>query len=174
MSGWLFDLVGPLEPAAFSSREKVLTVEHIKFELCLFNTPRDFNRSMKSLLYIMEGLIQHNCLWLLDHPETPSIYAHPITYKEDIGGEIWRDLASIWKNEGGDCEDLVCARVAEYRNAGINAKPILKKSSLSVAGWKDIYHVLCKLPDGRIEDPSLSLGMSGHAITRQPTFVKEV
>jgi hypothetical protein len=120
----------------------------------------------------MEALVKHNCLWLVTHPETPSIYAHPIVYREDPHGEVWRDLASIWRYGSGDCEDLTCARVAEYRHAGIAAKPILKKSKLSVSGWKDVYHAVVHLPDGRFEDPSLALGMSGHEITRKPIFIK--
>jgi hypothetical protein len=146
-------------------------VEIIHFELSLFSTPKDFNRSMRSLLYFMEGLVQHNCGWLAEHPETPSIYCPPLLYKEEVG-EIWRDIAAVWKDGGGDCEDLACARAAEYRVAGINAKAILKKSNLSVAGWRDVYHCLVKLPDGRIEDPSRALGMAGHPIIRKPVFVE--
>lgn len=145
-------------------------MDSIRFELCLFNAPSDTNRSIKSLLYLMESLVKHNLLWLVSH-QTPTIYSHPIIYKPDAG-EIWRDIPSIWKNGAGDCEDLACARVAEYRFAGIAANPILKKSSMSVAGYKDIYHALVKLPDGRIEDPSLALGMSGAPIVRKPVFIE--
>ncbi len=145
-------------------------MEKLTFELCLFNSPQDFDRSIKSLLMLMESLVRVNLLWLLGHPNTPSIYAPPTIYKLE-SGERWLDIPNILQKGSADCEDLSCARVAEYRFIGVNASPVLKKTAQRVGG-SNLYHALVKLPDGRLEDPSRALGMSGHAIVRKPVFVE--
>lgn len=57
-----------------------------------------------------------------------------------------------------NCEDLACWRAAEYRvRYGINAIPTFIWKVRPNGGH--LYHILVKLPDGRIEDPSRALGM---------------
>ena len=139
-------------------------------------------------------------------------------YETEKGTEIWPDIPSllmgtmgkgIYPGPWGDCEDLACYRVAEYRELPWHyeriapwkkkkddGKPNIEmadprfpqgEAELAAAlrkqpwpGWKRIkggvsvkpfakwrrgpegnyhYHALTYLPDGRLEDPSLVLGM---------------
>jgi hypothetical protein len=57
-----------------------------------------------------------------------------------------------------NCEDLACWRVAELRTRfGIDARPTF--TSQVRPDGSHLYHILVRLPDGRIEDPSRRLGM---------------
>jgi hypothetical protein len=61
-----------------------------------------------------------------------------------------------------NCEDLACWRTAELRELGnIKAKPFAKWRFGKSGNYH--YHALTLLPDGRLEDPSLTLGMGREA-----------
>lgn len=74
-----------------------------------------------------------------------------------MGEENWQDIPTILKAGSGDCEDLACWRAAELTERdGIPARPVYR--------WRHrpgltIYHIVVRLPDGSIEDPSRRLGM---------------
>lgn len=57
-----------------------------------------------------------------------------------------------------NCEDLACWRAAELRvRHNIMAEPTFIWKLRANGGY--LYHILVKYPDGRIEDPSRTLGM---------------
>jgi hypothetical protein len=143
---------------------------HVNFKLCLFERPDDRSRSQKAVLWLMEALVQINLTWLQKHPETPSIYDSGVIYKLIPGViDYWMDIPTIVRDGGGDCEDLACWRVAELRNIGVNARPYIRWKKKTESSY--LYHALVWWPGGRIEDPSLALGMRG-AIVRKPVFVE--
>jgi hypothetical protein len=88
--------------------------------------------------------------------------------------DITTDEGLFWLPETGvvvhNCEDLACWRVAELREGGPGVAPVKAKP---FAKWrrKDdgsyAYHALSLLPDGRLEDPSLVLGMGN-----EPEFAR--
>jgi hypothetical protein len=57
-----------------------------------------------------------------------------------------------------NCEDLACWRAAELRvRHDVQAEPTFIWKLRANGGY--LYHILVKYPDGRIEDPSRTLGM---------------
>ena len=126
-------------------------------------------RSQKCLLWMMEALCKINELWLASHPDTPRLYKAPVRYVAEVKVENWQDIPNIIEQGEGDCEDLSCWRVAELRHvAGIRARPFITWRQMPNGSLR--YHALVKWPDGRIEDPSLALGMRGEML-RRPTFI---
>jgi hypothetical protein len=126
-------------------------------------------RSQKCLLWLMEALTKCNELWLVTHPNTPRLYRADVRYVPELRQENWQDIPNILKTKEGDCEDLACWRVAELRVIGrIRAKPFISWRKMPNDSLR--YHALVKWPDGRIEDPSLALGMRGEML-RRPTFI---
>jgi len=100
-------------------------------------------------------------VWLLRHRQFPSIYNGRIKYAaEGPNKEDWYTVEDIHKYGYGDCEDLACARAAEYVVRGINAYP---DCSHKWIGGILLIHIFVRFPDGRIEDPSKQLGMKGDA-----------
>lgn len=154
----------------------------ITFRLAIFEGPFDRPRSSKVLLWLLESLVQVNVLWLGAHPETPTLYKSDVLYQREDGTENWQDIPTTLRLGFGDCEDLACYRTAELRYHGINAHPFIRwrrikkpnndRSTVDPAEEGPMmYHALCRWPDGRIEDPSMALGMRG-AVSRKPTFVE--
>lgn len=89
--------------------------------------------------------------------------------QEILGGERFRDVGRIIENGGGDCDNLCAWRVAELRQAGIPAKPMM--TSRERAGGGITYHAIVRWPPfgdaisgnpfrDSDEDPSLLLGMA--------------
>lgn len=85
------------------------------------------------------------------------------------GGEHFRDIPRIIENNGGDCDNVASWRAAELRELGIPADPYITWRKRPDGGMT--YHVVVKLADGSIEDPSLLLGMGG--ASREPDRQKE-
>ena len=122
------------------------------------------------LLIMLEGLVAMN-RWLLTQKAraegvgavSSNLYQRGIRYQREARDpktgtrlEQWRTYPELIEFGVGDCEDLAAARVAELRNKGINARPWLERHGR-------MWHVVVRLPDGRIEDPSKRLGMHGRA-----------
>jgi len=148
-----------------------MAMNNITFDIKLFTDERgDKQRSQKALLWLLEALCQVNLTWLASHPRTPPLYKSSVIYVPEKGTEIWRDIPTILEKKVGDCEDLACYRVAELRYSGVNARPYIKWRRFK-GTWR--YHAVVWLPGGRIEDPSLALGMSDHPITRKPEYIAE-
>lgn len=96
--------------------------------------------------------------WLRCYPKTPPLYKSGVVYRrEPPGVELWKDIPHCIADGFGDCEDLACWRAAEYRIHNVRAMPAFRKR-IFPDGFS-LYHIVVKLPDGKIEDPSKRLGM---------------
>lgn len=85
---------------------------------------------------------------------------------EELCCDITTDTGKFYLPESDlivhNCEDLACYRVAELReNEKVKAKPYAKWRRGPEGNYH--YHALVWLPDGRLEDPSLVLGMGREA-----------
>jgi len=152
----------------------------IRFRLRLFRGDFDQARSQLALLWLMEALTRINQSLLrqsrtlvergIVKESIPRVYRSGVHYeREPPGQEVWPDCISILESKGentigkypgpsADCEDLACWRTAELRELGnISAKPFAKWRLGKEGNYH--YHALVLLPDGRLEDPSLTLGM---------------
>ncbi|NIP95456.1 MAG: hypothetical protein GWO24_19240 [Akkermansiaceae bacterium] len=77
-----------------------------------------------------------------------------VRYRRDPAGqEPWRTIPEILERKGGDCEDLACWYAAELRMRGIRAHAVPQTRD------GNMWHIVVRLPDGRIVDPSKALGM---------------
>ena len=126
------------------------------------NSKEEFSRNNKKLLWMLEALVKCNVLYLESHPMTPKLYASRVRYKQESASEDWRDIPTILKDGIGDCEDLASWRVAELRMQGVAAKCYLRWY-INAGNGITLYHVIVRLPDGSLEDPSKKLGMKGRA-----------
>jgi hypothetical protein len=149
-----------------------MAMTKIQFSVSLFLDPEDVARSRKALLWLMESLSQINLGWLGAYQSvTPPLYRSGVIYRPESRTEIWQDIPSIRANGFGDCEDLACWRIAEYRLMGVAAVPYIKWRDVPSGERAKIYHAVLRLPDGRIEDPALALGMHGAPYVSQPVYV---
>lgn len=137
----------------------------ITFNLDIFRDEADTQRSRKAMLACMQSLVIVNMGYLQRYGKTPTLYRSHVVYRaEPKGQEFWQDIPTTFARGYGDCEDLACWRCAELNAAGVRAIPYIR--------WKGPrYHALVRLPDGRVEDPSLALGMAGHPVTREPVYI---
>lgn len=122
----------------------------------------DFSRSNRKLLWMLESLVKCNMLWLETHPNAIKLYQSSVRYRQEKDTEAWLDIPHILEAGFGDCEDLASWRVAELRMQGVAAKAFLKWYN-NVGNGITLYHVLVRMPDGALEDPSKRLGMKGKA-----------
>lgn len=129
----------------------------------------EVDRSRRALTWLMYGLSQINREYLIRHPNTPRLYDSGVRYKAEKNTENWQDIPNILMNGYGDCEDLACYRIGELQADGIRAMPFISwRPSSKTQGV--IYHALVRYPDGRIEDPSRALGMTGY-ISDKPIII---
>lgn len=145
----------------------------IPFEVLLFKdgSALERERSQHCLVIMMDALAKINETFLKAYPDTPMLYQSGVHYHFDPGApDPWQDIPSTLAKGWGDCEDLACWRMAEYRVRGIDARPLIRWRK-SPRG-KYVYHALVRLPDGRTEDPSISLGMKGKMINK-PVFIED-
>jgi len=144
-------------------------MDKIIFEVLLFETPNDRDASQECLVILMDALAKVNMTYLRTHPRTPTLYQSPIRYYFDpTAPDPWQDIPSTLAKGWGDCEDLACWRIAEYRMKGIDARPLIRWRK---NGARYTYHALVRLPDGRTEDPSLSMGMRTGKMLRRPVYL---
>jgi hypothetical protein len=131
----------------------------ITFVLNLFKGEEDRELSHATLRAMLLALMHIDMLYLRAHPEVPLLFKSGVRYAEEPPGqEDWQDIPTTLKLGWGDCEDLACWRAAELRvRHGIQAEPTFIWKLRPNGGY--LYHILVKYPDGRIEDPSRTLGM---------------
>jgi len=130
----------------------------ITYALDLFNGPKERELSHATLNVMLEALTKIDVLYLLRHPETPSIYKAGVKYMEEPPGqEDWQDIPTTISMGIGDCEDVACWRTAELIVRGIPAKAIFKEQRRADGGY--LFHILVQHPNGYLEDPSRILGM---------------
>ena len=88
----------------------------------------------------------------VDRGIVPPLYRSGVRYGRErmVAGvaEDWQTSARTLARGWGDCEDLACWRAAEV--AGAVPWPVR-----TPAGW----HIVVRMPDGSVEDPSARLGM---------------
>jgi hypothetical protein len=138
-----------------------INIEMSALRVGLAKSGPEFSRQNKKLLWLLEALIKCNSIYLASNPKTPLLYASGVRYqREPRGQEEWQDIPTIMKLQRGDCEDLAAWRAAELRTRGVFAKGHLKWYH-SRSALVTLYHVVVKLPDGSIDDPSKRLGMKG-------------
>lgn len=113
-------------------------------------------------MHLLEALTEANVMYLLEHPNTPPILQAGVRYvREPVGMEEWRGIGEVIRNGEGDCEDLATWLAAAFRVKGIKAAPFFKWRRLP-SGML-MYHIMVRLPGGRVLDPSRQLGMGKQA-----------
>jgi len=109
--------------------------------------------SRATLAAALEGLVATNYT-LMRKRRLPGIYSGRVRYqREPAGREQWQTAPEVLRAGVGDCEDLAAWRAAELRMLGIPARAEVVRT-----GPKK-FHAVVMYPDGRMEDPSLRLGM---------------
>lgn len=116
----------------------------------------------KSLMLMLHALFLIDVLWLGNNPQAPLLYESGVRYKvEPPGREDWQDCATNFYRKEADCEDLSTHRAAElWVRYKIAARPTFI--------WRqrpngtNLFHIQTTWPDGRVEDPSRTLGMGTH------------
>lgn len=101
-------------------------------------------------------------------PQTPPLYRSGVRYRmEPPGVEEFSDIEAIIRRGWADCAQLCAWRVAELRRQGEPATIRIKWHPPRPDGRR-LFHVQVRRADGRIEDPSVRLGMnSGDAVPVQ-------
>lgn len=133
-----------------------------------FTPGDDGEHGMLVLRTLLNALVVINEDWMRRIPNFPSLYESGIRYKrEKPGREEWQDCVETYERGHGDCEDLVCYRVAELRvRHGITeARPdfTLREFWDENAGrYVKVFHIIVRLPGGGREDPSRRLGMGSN------------
>lgn len=106
---------------------------------------------------LLDAVVLANRLHLRDHPNTPRLHQSGVIWIEEPQGvETFADIPTILRRGHGDCAHLAAWRVAELQEAGEAAHIRI--------GWKTVdgkrlFHILVRRADGRVEDPSMFLGM---------------
>lgn len=97
-------------------------------------------------------------VWCRRRWRFPSVYDGGIRYEaEPLGLELFASTPVVFARRFGDCEDLACDVVAERLLSGISARAALRLEEQNEQG--DFWHVLVEHKSGRLEDPSITLGM---------------
>lgn len=127
------------------------------------------------LMIALECLTRIN-QWQFRRGVVPPLMESGVIYKEEPPGrEDWDDAVMVANRGWGDCEDLAAYYAAELRELnGIDAECVIKNrlispSEMRTSGYRGkvpsdgiyLIHVMVRLPDGRIIDPSALLGMKG-------------
>lgn len=138
---------------------EVRTWQRISFVLDLFKGREDRKVSNQVLRYLLDALTQIDALYLQRHPEVPSIYDSDVLYcEEPPGQEDWQDVPTCLRMRCCDCDDFGPWRAAELQvRHGVPARAVVHGKTREDGAM--LYHVRTELPDGRLEDPSMTLGM---------------
>lgn len=132
----------------------------IGFKLSSFGSSIPFNRRLLTIL--LEALTEANVAILRTFgSRVPDLYRSGMRYRrESIGQEDWCDIIELLRLGYGDCEDLSCWRAAELRvRHGDKGARAFVRGPRRLPGGVMMYHIQVQRGDGRIEDPSLLLGM---------------
>lgn len=129
--------------------------------LASFQGAENAPRLAKLLEPLVEWLAGVDYDWMQTH-QVPPLYSSGLVYStahETCPGcfEVWRDIPELLKTGVGNCKDFTAWRLAEYWRMGVRAKAYVTPSVDRQGSV--LYHVQLQLPDGRIEDPSIAMGM---------------
>lgn len=119
----------------------------------------------------IEASVLVNRAHLRVFPNTPKMYESGVRYRlEPPGVEDFNDIETIIDRGWGDCAQLSAWRIAELREAGEGGE--FRIAWKEPEDWDEtfegprMFHVLIRRRDGRLEDPSVRLGMrSGDGVT---------
>ena len=138
-------------------------MREVIFRVELFADPERRKASEVVLRLFLEALTAANVAYLQAHPDAPKLYASGVRYRTEkpkLKGtpipEEWLSIPYVIRQGWGDCEDLACWRTAELLQQGVKAQPVF---TFRRVGRFSIYHIMVRLPDGTIDDPSRRLGM---------------
>lgn len=106
-----------------------------------------------TLRALLDCLIEINQWYLVDHQNTPELYATPVVYGRT---QIWDTIPAMYARGYGDCKSLTAALVAENSLRGKKSYPVFRFVK-NRHGSND-FHILVQNPDG-FEDPSKIKGM---------------
>ncbi len=98
----------------------------------------------------LEGLVSVN-IALIEAGLVGSLYDSAVRYRWVKPGNGWDHALIVNARGWGDCKDVGAWRCAELRLAGVAAMPYVIKTG------PHNYHVQLALPDGSVEDPSMTL-----------------
>lgn len=107
----------------------------------------------------LEGLSRVNEAIYKQRPSLPDLYKSGAVYRRETG-EAWRHVADVVGEGWGDCEDLAAARVGWLRAKRIDRKARVKV----VRTGPRMTHAIVARGNGKIEDPSKTLGMNDPGI----------
>jgi hypothetical protein len=138
----------------------------------------DLRRAARRMQILLDALTKIHLDHLRHYPKTPSLYESGVVYeREPPGREDWQDIFTTLRRGGGDCEDLATWRAADLITRGVPARafgrprPMMiprpcSEGAIACEGKPEVgtlWHILVRLPNGTIEDPSKKLGMEGAA-----------
>ena len=107
---------------------------------------------------ILDAQVKIDQMYLRLH-KCPPLYKSGVRYREepDNGVEEFACVPIILHRGWGDCDDLAPWRCAELREAGEKAK--IRIQWKRQGSGRKLFHIVVRRADGKIEDPSLILGM---------------
>lgn len=109
------------------------------------------------LIPLLDCLIAWNLSWLAFN-RAPPLYASGVRYVEDgPGTERWSAIPHVLRKRSADCKSLAAWRAAELLRMGERGTKATFTCKETPQGR--LYHVLVYRQDGRVEDPSRTLGM---------------
>lgn len=124
----------------------------IKFPLPLFRDPKHSARDRGILAIYLDALTRTNRAFLSSGKYPPLLESGVRYRREPRGMEIWSPVPVVLSRGYGDCEDLACWYAAE--TAG--TPHIIQRRR---RGGGLLFHIVTRLPDDRLIDPSKILGM---------------
>jgi hypothetical protein len=157
-------------PAPFTLSLPSGEPKRITMVLDCFHGGGDEARSDATLGIMLNALFEHDRLYLLEHPETPSIYDAGVEYVEEPEGcEDWQDVPTCLRLGIGDCEDFACWLAAELDvRHGIAARPAFTKQTMQ--NGQVLYHIVVRLPDGvTLPDGTVTTSIGAQGFTMDPS-----
>lgn len=119
----------------------------------VFNPESSEDENAYVLRGFLELLVYINRGFLRSHPGTPSLYRSGVRYRRTT---VWDSIPALYGRRYGDCKSLSAALIAEYREKGIQAKPVFRFRRNR--NGELLFHILVQTKNG-FEDPSKVLGM---------------
>ncbi len=118
---------------------------------------RDIFDRARALELLLSGLVALNVA-IMERYKLPALYQSGVRYHKDRA--MWRHAIAVLDYGKADCKSLAAYRAAELIHQGADARVIVKRT-----GRQTLHARVCA--DGRIEDPSLRLGMKRKARRRK-------
>ena len=129
-----------------------------------------FANGREAFQALLDCVFQLNCLYLAAVPDCPPLYESGVRFRPEdrdcddgtCQEERFCTIPVVLRARSGDCDDLAPWRAAElYVRHGVQARPEIVQ--INPRSW----HVVVRLPDGQVEDPSALLGMHEYNAARR-------